>query len=228
MEKINKKGSHVSMILSFILFVVSLIFIYLIASSSILPSEKVKNEVSNLERNIVKTLSSEIWVLRVNEEGMSDACFSMTKPEDISNAETIALDDSGGINSSTSGNQILIDGGKNFVKVYFSDLIQNQNTLLTTGCTQISPNSTIKEKVISESQILNLMSNFSSNYSSLKEQLGVPTSMDFDLYFEYKNETTVGELKSDPSTEVYSKEINLFFVSNKAVNDEGKLRIKIW
>ena len=99
---------------------------------------------------------------------------------------------------------------------------------MTTGCTQISPNSTIKEKVISESQILNLMSNFSSNYSSLKEQLGVPTSMDFDLYFEYKNETTVGELKSDPSTEVYSKEINLFFVSNKAVNDEGKLRIKIW
>jgi len=228
MKKINKKGSHVSMVLSFIIFVVSLIFVYIIASATIPKSEPVKNEISNLEKNVLSVLSSNVWILRINENGAPDSCFSMNKPETLVGESTIALDDLGSVSSSISSNEILVEGGKNFVKVYFSNLIQNQNSLSSVECTSITPDSVRKEKVILESQILILISNFSNNYSKLKEQLEVPSNMDFDLYFEYKNGTNLSTIGRDPSAEVYSKELNLFFLSSSASNDEGKLRIKIW
>ena len=227
MKKVNKKGSHVSMILSFIIFVVALLFIYVIVSATILRAEPVKNEISHLEENVLKAITSEVWVLRFSEEDLSPSCFSLSKPESLEGESAIAFNDSGQINSSISGDEILVDGGSSFVKIYFSNLITNEDSSLS-GCISIFPDSVRKEKVISEAQILNLMANFSNNYTKLKEELEVPTSMELDLYFEYQNGTTIGEIKKDPSSEVYSKELNLFFLSKSASNEGGKLRIKIW
>lgn len=230
MKKINKKGSHVSMVLSFILFVVALVFIYIIASSAVVRPDPVKNEISNLGDNVLNKITSEVFVFRVYRSDAGASCFSFAEPVNtFSNPETVALNNSGPVASSISGNDVLVDAGTGFVKVYFSDLIKNQVNLTTTGCSAVIPDSIRKESVILESQILSLMSNLSSNYSQTKEELEIPTSMDFDLMFEYKNGTTLDFLSSkEPNTEIYAKELNLFFLSNSGVEDSGKLIIKLW
>jgi len=72
------------------------------------------------------------------------------------------------------------------------------------------------------------MSNFTNNYTSLKTQLSVPSGMDFDLYFKYNNGTSIGNNLSYPNSEIYSTQLNLFFLSKDSSNDEGMLRIRIW
>jgi len=224
----DKKGSHVSMVLSFIIFVVAIIFIYLIVSVSIPKSEPIKNALDNLEGNVLKSLNSEIWVLRYHEDPSSATCFNFTKPESITGGQTVAINDTSSVASSTSGNDILVENTNSTTKIYYSPFLENPNVYSGSSCTTAILDSARKENIISESQILEMMLNFSNNYASLKTKLEVPASMDFDLTFDYLNGTTLGSSESYPSTEIYSRELNLFFLSKNARNEEGKLRIRIW
>ena len=224
----DKKGSQVSMVISFIIFVVAIIFIYLIVSVSIPKSEPTKNVLDNLEGNVLKNLNSEIWVLRYHENFSSATCFSFAKPEPITGGQTVAINDTSSVASSISGNGILVENTNGTIKIYYSSILENQNNFTGSGCTHAVLDSARKENVIPESQILEMMSNFSNNYTSLKTKLEVPASMDFDLTFDYLNGTKLGNSDSYPSTEIYSRELNLFFLSENAKNEEGKLRIRVW
>lgn len=230
MKKINKKGmEHVSMVLSFVLFVIALVFIYLVISAAVAKPLPIKNEITNLKETISNTLTSDVWVVRIYENNSGATCFTFTFPylESIPNADVVSTKGSSQVPSSISGNDISVGNVGGFVKVYYSDLLTNENVLSASGCSSIVPESIKKEKAVLENQILELMSNFTNNYTKLKEQLEVPSGMDFDLLFEYSNGTTIGENKY-PSTEIYSKELNLNFMSNKGLINNGKLRVRLW
>ena len=229
MDILNKKGSHISFVLSFVIFVVALIFMYILVSTSLPKEDTKKNSLSFLKENVVKNLTSEIWVIRAYDDlSSAGECVKITKPESIEGGLTIALDQYGSIGSVVSGDDIFVEGEKGFIKVYYSNLIQNQNILETDCSVDLTPDSVKKEKKISESQILNLMSRFSNNYTSLKETLEVSSSMDFDLYFKYGNGSTIGEIVEDPRVEIYSEELKIYYLSSTASEEEGILRVRIW
>ncbi len=228
MKKITKKGSQVSMILSFIIFVIAIIFIYVFASSTISRGGTEKELLKTIEGNVLENLYSSVWVLRGYDVANSGGCIQMPLPEVISGGDTIAVSDSGGIQSSVSGNSVLVEGGKGFMKIYYSNLIKNNHVFTGSGCNSISPESEKKEKLIPIKKVLDLMSNFSSNYESTKNLLDVPSSMEFNLYFLYSNGTAVGNdlVKSD--VEIYSEDLKFNYLSENASSEIGTLRVKIW
>ena len=229
MKGLNKKGSHVSFVLSFVIFVVALLFMYILVTTSLPQENTKKNSFSLLKENVVKNLTSDIWVIRAYDNvSLPDECVKMPKPEDIVGGSTIAIDQYGSIESTISGDDILVEGEKDFIKVYYSSFIQNQNVLSSSGCVALTPDSVKKEKKISESQILDLMSRFSNNYSSLKETFEIPSGMDFDLYFEYENGSTIGKIVEDSSVEIYSEELKIYYLSSTTSEKEGTLRVRIW
>ncbi len=228
MKKLNKKGSHVGFVLSFLIFIVALVFIYLIIISAIPKSETKENSLLLLEKNVLNKISSDVWVIRAYGSGTGGSCISILKPALINNGVSIAFNDSGSIASSVSGNDLFVEGGAGAMKIYYSDSIYNTNLLALTGCSQISPDSVKKEKKFLENKIVDLMSNFSGNYSALKNELEVPSEMDFDLYFEYGNSSTIGKIRREPNTEVYSANLNIYYLSTDNSNKQGKLRVKIW
>ncbi len=228
MKKLNKKGSHVSFVLSFVIFVVSLIFIYMIVSAAIPKKETKDNSLSFLERNVLKKISSEVWVIRAHNLSSGTGCVSFSEPVTITNGSIIALNDSGLIDSSLSGNNIFVKNSAGAVKIYYSDSLNNPNQFNLTGCSQGIPDSVKKEKKFLENKIVDLFSSFLTNYSSLKKELEVPSGMDFNLFFEYGNGSMIGKPQRDLGVEIYSKNMEIYYLSKNASDEKGKLRVLIW
>ena len=228
MRRITKKGSQVSMILSFIIFVIAIIFIYVLASSIISKGGTEKDLLRTIEGNTLNNLYSYVWVLRSYDNANSGGCVEISLPEVISGGDIIAVSDSGGIKSSISGNSVFVEGGKGFMKIYYSPFIKNNDLLTGSGCIQISPGSEKKEKLIPIQKVLNLMSNFSSNYEYTKNLLDVPSSMELNLYFLYSNGTAVGSDSVKSNVEIYSEDMKFNYLSDNASIETGTLRIKIW
>lgn len=225
MKKENKKGSHISLVLSFIIFVVSLIFVYIIASASISPPSSKKGILFGVEGNLVKEISGDVWVIRFNDE--SSLCIQINKPDSLE-GNSIAISDQGSIESSVSEEGIFVEGGHGFVKVYYSSHLKNVNGFSGGGCTLIEPDSVKKENLLLETKIYELISNFSSNYSLLKEKLKIPDSSEFNLFFVYSNGSTIGDFGPDPETSIYLKEMNLEYLSSSSRYETGKLVVKLW
>ena len=121
MKNTNKRGSHVSLVLSFTIFVVSLIFVYIIVSPLVSREGTQKNSLSTLKENILERITSEIWVLRAYDLSSPPVCVELTVPIQIPEASSVAFDDNGSIPSSISGDKIYVEGGNGFMKIYYSE-----------------------------------------------------------------------------------------------------------
>ncbi|NCO18402.1 hypothetical protein GW922_03400 [Candidatus Pacearchaeota archaeon] len=224
----NKKGSHISLVLSFIIFMVSLIFVYIIASASIMTEDSKKGVLFSIERNALKEIVHDIWVIRLNDISVQpNFCVEVSNPENSSIGGTIAMNDSGPISSQVFQETIRIEGNSGFVKIYYSELFEDEN-LEGENCVHPEPYSIKKERIIIEPKIKQIISNFSSNYGILKEKLGIPDGNEYNLYFEYNNGSMLGSFGPDPSTNIYLKEIPVEYLSEESRYEHGKLVVKIW
>ncbi len=228
MKKINKKGSQVSMILSFIIFVVAIIFVYIFVSSVISTGTSQSDILGTIEGNILNYLSAPVWVIRAYDTTNSGGCIQMTLPKTISGGESVAVSSSGTLSSSVSGSTLYVEGGNGFMKTYYSNLIKNENPLSNSSCEALTPESEKEEELIPIENVINLMSNFSSNYNSLKSELSVPTQMNYNLYFIYSNGTGLGSDNVNLETNIYSEDLKFNYLSYKGSIEEGVLRIKVW
>ncbi|MDP3966614.1 MAG: hypothetical protein Q8Q04_03720 [archaeon] len=230
MKKADKKGSHISLVLSFIIFVVSLIFVYIIAGASINNDESKVGVLLSIEKNVKSELLDDIWVIRLNADE-SASCMKLTIPSEvlITGGKTAAIGDNGTVKSKVSGQNgknLFVEGG-GFVKVYYSTIFGN-DVFGSDDCVNLIGDSWSKEEVIIESKINQLIANFSGNYSLLKEKIGIPSNMEFNLQFEYQNGSILGSPGPNLNTEVYLREIGIFYLSQNSKYENGKIIIKIW
>ena len=216
----NKKGSHVEFVLSFMIFVSAIIFIYLIVGSLIPKEVTEKNVLNSLTENILNELNSETYVLRTFSEGAS--CVRLNKPDFPEEGFTLSTE-----GSSFADSNFIYAEGTGFITIYYSEGIGAGEDFSTGECTSASLDSVRVEKRIFERSVVNLMNNFSENYDSLKNSLGVSSGFNINLYFEYDNGSSIGT-ERDVSAEVYSKDVNFHYLSNGAVEKGGLLRVKVW
>ena len=220
-KKLNKKGSHVGLVLSFMIFAIFLVFLNLIISPSINVRESNQDLLKVINQNVLEALSNEIWVLRVNDP---NTCLEIDPP--ISGGDVVAYNEAGIVDSEVSAGSILVEGG-GFTKIYYSDIIQGESPGLS-GCSSVTVNSTIKEEKILENKIIELINNVSEDYDGLKIALDIPSNIEFDISFEYINGTLIGGQSREQNIEIYSKETQIYFLSSNADNEKGILRVRIW
>ncbi|MCR4327803.1 MAG: hypothetical protein NUV46_04455 [Nanoarchaeota archaeon] len=230
MKKTNKKGSHISLVLSFIIFVVSLMFVYLIASASITNVDSKRGTLLIIEKNLIKEVSQDLWVSRVNAND-SASCIKLTIPNDVivEGGKSAAVGDNGSVNSKVPGanpNNVFVEGG-GFVKVYYSNFFED-DTFESEECENLPGDSWSKENTIVEPKIQELFLNFSNNYSILKEKLGISDSSEFNLYFEYSNGSSFGDYGVDFGVNIYSREVDIEYLSIDSGYKNGKLMLKVW
>jgi hypothetical protein len=223
----GKKGSQMDMIISFTIFIASLMFIYFIFTSLVYKPNTARDSLGTVENNVIQAVSSHVWVLRFYNSSNSGACFEVPVPENISNAETSGSGDSGPVYSEISGGNIYFNG-TGFMKIYYSDGVENVYPFSGSGCTLVTPDSERTEDIITQKNVASLMSNFSGNYIQTKNMLGVPSSMDLNLKFEYSNGTSVGGSVPVPDTNVYSGLLNVDYLSYNGSYETGSLQVEIW
>jgi hypothetical protein len=235
MELKNKKGSQVGIVMSFTIFIISLIFIFTLISPPVSVDKSKLYSMEVLERNVRNNISENIGLILLSQgsEDLED-CLSFSTSELDFNYNYFIVKDylsqevaSGGSVSGT----IYFDktGNNNLFNVYFSNHEFNRELETSnTGCDSAKVYSVLEKEIIIQENIEKLILNYQTNYSETKEYIGISNADEFNVFFIYENGTKIGTEKDKLNTNIFAKTIQLQYLDNKANEKVGELILKIW
>ena len=210
----SRKGSHISFIISFVLFISFLIFFIGI----IKPFEKAetgKNSLlKHLENEIIKNVSGDVEVISALEDSDGDSDCS---------------DVNGIING--KNNIYKIDNG--LIKIYLSDEFQSQGF----SCNNNNNNQKYEiglirnQKYIFQSKVLKLNESYNLEYENVKENFGIPETNDFEFSFlnDFKIPITEAKFKKEiPSTETLAELIPITYFAEDSGIKNGYIKVILW
>ena len=205
----NKRGSHVSFIISFVLFISFLIFFIGI----IKPFEKNETGKSailkHLENEIIKNVSDEILVISAAEKvGGSKSCSDI---------------------NGLIGNNFFLKKDE-LIKIYSSDKFFTNN--FQCGSTKDYEIGLIRsQNYIISSKVLDLNKTYNDDYETLKTNFGFPEINDFEFSFLDINEVPVIETKSKetPPTDVLAELVPINYLDENDVKiKNGYIKVILW
>ena len=236
MKKSDKKASHVGMILSFVIFVTFLVFIY----STLQPATQTQRDkealLEYLKVELINDLSAELITLTIshNYETSEDNCLRVDVSElEVEGFNYIVKDDAGEIvDSDFSGNFVSIDliEGDNFFNIYLSEeeLLNEQIDL--EGCVESEIALTKVKNYIFETKIMKMIVEYEDEYSVLKSELNIPESTEFWFSFEDSDgqEISPDEEMKEVSTNIYAEQIPIQYINSTASILSGFVNLKVW
>ncbi|MFH1801364.1 MAG: hypothetical protein ABH804_00825 [archaeon] len=232
----NRRGSHVGVILSFVIFITFLVFLY----STIEPVIKIQRDkkpvldFSKIE--LIEMFSGEVTRIVIGfEEGTVKSCIKITQPPELSEGGLRVTDNyENTIDYSLQKmeNSLYFKVIEPTSKIYivYSSQYFDLRQLTLVGCDNKDYN-VISEKTqqyILDSKIANITNYVNSgNYEAFKEELGIPFGNEIGFNFTYSNGTSIGTTDEITSTGIYSEEFLIQYMDNGKVLS-GILIIRVW
>jgi len=227
----NSRGSHVEVIISFIIFVTFIFFIFSILEPSISTQKDKKNIFDNIEVGIMNEISSDMTVITVKFASGEQNCVYLNNivSKSVIENKIVVKDDLGKtMSSSINGNSLLINGESSVSKIYYSeefDELEPGSECLETsyelGLTKTS-------EYIFETKVLDLIEQY-NNYETLKSDLKVPEGVEFGYGIKLSNGTTFETHKEENlSINVYIRETPIEYVDLEGNILAGYIKTKIW
>ena len=235
----SKRGSHVGVVLSFIIFISFLLFLYPLLIKPVVEANK-ENQylLDGLKTKLTEEVSAELTISSVEVDTSTNKnCIELRNFISATeiNSNIIVKNQDGKVQQgSVSGNSLRINRENDndvFFKVSYSEEFKEVNDQIS-NCKTIQENNyeiglVRTEKYVFETKIINLTKEYEINYESLKTILGLPSGNEFDFSFIYNNKTSIG-IKKEVSTSIYAKEIPVQYVNKKGDILLGNINIRIW
>lgn len=245
LEVMNKKGSHISIILSIVMFVGFLVFIYALLGPAIEFQKNRQLAIDHLNKKIIERASSNLTTVTflVSDTYTYDPlhlgnCIELSHLTDFENLNYSVKDENNMyIDSFTSGTKFEIpwDGvNTDFLKIFYTNetLIENTRTdadcdplILPTDYT-IEYNNT--DEKIFETKIGDLLLIYDLDYNDFKQSLDIPFETEFGFNFTYGNGTSIGTPANTLAPEIYVQDFTVEYVDIEANINPGTLSIIIW
>jgi hypothetical protein len=235
MELKSKKGSQIGIIMSFSIFIISLMFIFSIISP---PTNIDKSKIYSmeiLERNVVNNISEEIGIVFINEDAELKDCLSFSTSELGFDYDYFIVKDYSKNEASSGGSvsgMIYINknsGEENLFSVYFSNYEFDKNLEnLNTDCDNAKIYSVLEKKIAIQENIENLIEDYKTNYTKIRSQIGISVADEFNVFFIYENNTKIGTEKENVNTNIFAKTIQIQYLDEKANEKIGELILKVW
>jgi len=240
---VNKKGSHVGVVVSFVIFVTFLIFLYTILQPATVRERDRQYILDYLTLNIIGNSSGEISTLIINviESTGAKNCINMQTIypyiEGYENNLLIKNDSnfilSYSFNPSTD---VWIETGEDFtgiLKVYSGDEVVRSPESDATGCLpRLSSTGYVKSySEIFESKIEDLNETYYADYEGLKVELGLSEGTEFNFYIldSLRNVIISAEIQPPPTDRsVYVEETPIQYIDKNGNTLFGFLVVKIW
>lgn len=232
----NKKGTHVEVIISFVIFITFVMFLFAASRPSITKQEDKKNLLDSLEYKILEQeISANVKVISVTISPVVGNCVNLGNflDEQGIDRRVVVKDSSGAdVGAHMEGNSFSIDSIDTFFKIYYSeefDLIADDGAV----CIPVTPSVGLtKDSVyVLEEKVY---TSLSKEYSQLREDLGVGEDEDMDFtYGIVLSDGTIfekehPELESEISTNIYVKETPIEYINEDHEIVQGYLRTTIW
>ncbi|MFH1607843.1 MAG: hypothetical protein ABIA78_01795 [archaeon] len=242
----KKKGSHVGVILSFMVFITFVIFLFIIIEPTVIIQKDKQNLLNDLEIELIQKFSADLISLTIiTAEDINQPCIELegligTEIEGyIINSHIVVKNESGDIpeNVKIEGTSLFIereDEDNIFFKIYYSEEFDEIEQETINPCKKLkedeySIKSILLGKEIFESKINKTKQEYEDNYTSLKDELNIPGGSEFGFRFIDKEEGIIIEVEEkNVSTSVYVEEIPLLYINKEANINSGFIEVKVW
>ncbi len=246
--KIKKRGtSHLGFVLSFVIFILFLVFILSIIEPRLGTQTDKKTLLDSLEFNIVNSFGMDNFTIATaNYKGTSAGqknCISLNPISSLefigdSNRNKIKIrDDSGNLLNFNIQSGVLyigIDSTLNTtLKIYYAGNISSTTSSLS-NCKNADADLTVKsidreQKYVLDSNIISLRDKYTLDYGQLKTNLAIPEGSDFTFSFKLANGTILESKNATvQSVNVFAKNFPIQYLDNNENLNVGFLTIKIW
>lgn len=246
----RKKGSHVGVIISFVIFVTFLIFLYLIIEPTITSQRERAYLLDYVEQTLVNYFTTNITTVTVQ----TDPGFRFVPPNKdclkfvqvdpagvfgFENNHLFVKNSTGadiGYSWISSEGHLLVENNdaNTFFKVYASLGIDttptnfNENGCLNVQKTSYIVGSTTSQNDIFEQRIINATEAYKTNYTAFKQVLGLSPGTEFGFDFIYTNGTTISTGEVIQRTSVYAREDSINYLDTNLSSNSGRIMIRVW
>jgi hypothetical protein len=246
----NRRGSHIDVILSFVIFISFVIFFYAMIQPNITAREGKTAFLNYMESEIARNLSGrDLTAISILAEPQNPhTCLQLTgfaANAGISSLNLVLENSTGSIFPAyKSGGDLYIDmaadpNSKLFNAYYSPDFEVIEDNSLG-GCTALildtPPNSysinreeSYTYSYIWGNDIVKLIESYNSDYNSVKEQFDISEVNNFGFDFTYQDGTVIGTQNNIPaSAVVYSGNSPVVYVSEGGGLEAGNLIVRVW
>lgn len=238
----NKKGSHVGVVLSFVIFVTFLSFLYLILEPPMRIQKGKESLLDYLKIELTERFSEDLTSASVTiEKQLPQPCIELENlvTELSITPVVIVKDESGKIfPNEIDGDNLKIDREEDndvfFFKIYSSEELEEGSGGTFTSCRLYAKDmgytiGLVRTDVyIFEKKVIELIDAYKTDYQILKDELNIPLGNEFGFSLVYSNNTKIGTEEKGISRDIYAKEIPVQYVDGEANIDLGFLNIWVW
>ncbi len=238
LRKLNKKASHVGMILSFVIFVTFLIYIFSVLEPTIKTGPPKTDSLGILKNRVLTDVTSELvtitYKLNLSEDSKDETCLEIPLKDDYSdlNISVVNMDDNVINSYKQEGSVVFENPEEDFIKIKHVNFDINSSYSCSDSFNLESKEYAIQSIKIREyvfvSEILDFLKEYDSNYTNLKNSLGVATGDEFAIDFKYENGTILSSREKFPDKNIFVKDVSVQYVDMKTKLNLGELKIKIW
>ncbi|HEA46502.1 MAG TPA: hypothetical protein ENH99_01850 [Candidatus Pacearchaeota archaeon] len=199
--KKTKRGSHVGVVLSFVIFMTALLLIFAIVQPNLTVEEK-NNIREYLQNEILEQTSEEITTVSVSlTHSAPQSCVELNNffsRTGIGDKIFIRSDSGNVLSTEVSGQNLLTQrNGNIFFRVYWSEEFEHETGTLG-SCQSLNEGEegyvlglAKTTKHMFETKVIKLINDYNADYDATKRSLGIVSGDEFDFGFEYHNGTTI-------------------------------------
>jgi len=238
----NKRGSHIDAIISFMVFIGIIIFLYAVIQPKVASQQDKMEMLGYAEAQIAENVSANLTTVPIGIKA-SGNCFEFTgfsTVTGISSPHAIIGDGSATYSLGSSSGDIYVSSVGNlpsFLILSDSPIFSETGSFQGETCKALTYGAsengyTVGEvrtdRYIFSSEISKVISDYSSNYDKVKQQLSIPAGTDFGFSFTYQNQTNIGTDDYPPSQNVYVENFPVRYIDESGNIKAGNLVIRIW
>ncbi len=234
---LDKGGSHVGLILSFVVFVTFLFFILNVLNPAVKQRGDKQLELDLLKLNLFEKLNSNLSVTSIkvkNETAYAASCFIIDNPFNnsvkVKDEENVLVS---GFSFDSDKKIQIAPFGKKFFKIFSSPNFVDAQTSPDSNCEVLSSDNytlgaTRTDRYIFEDGLLNLLAEYDENYTLLKKELGVSENNEFGILFVNSTGEEIQRGFQQVSGNVYIDEIPVQYYNLDAEIQAGSIKIRVW
>ena len=240
MKQLGKRGTHVGIVISFNIFILFLLSIFLLVTPFLKERGEKQQILSSLYQNLWDNVSSNMTLTLIKiSDGYTPSgknCIELSGGGWLLGENIVIKNMLNRRLASNSNIPLNINWtGDKFLKIYSSLENFEPLALSSNDCAIPIEDSNFfiehvkTEKYIFESNLIELNASYKENYGELKTYLGILPKEEFGFSFinsQGATEIEVGRIPSSAS--VYSKENHIIYIDNESKILPGIIVVKVW
>ncbi len=229
----NKRGSHLGVMLSFIIFIGFLIFLYSILAPTTKTKEDEQFLIDHLEFELLKNVSVNLTSITVSiTDTITESCIELENINNVIDNSKLVIKDNLEVsqNYDYAIGRLEIDSNKDFFKIYSSDKFLDLGINLENCQPILEENYVIglvkTNTYVFEESIGNLTE--PANYENFKASLNLAPGKGFGFSFVNSEGIIIKTSEQEHSTNIYIQEIPIQYIDKNANILPGFINIKVW